>query len=151
MDHKSRAQQCLLEHQIIGHVKAALRLTLGWETSAVGAARKLSSIQFTMQSLFRHLERLMKIEEEDGYLAPVAERKPNLAGKVASLSRDHDLFRVEMRRITPAAMQLSATDSSGMNGICRELDGLLQRLDIHDQAEVELLRTAFWEDEGGEG
>jgi hypothetical protein len=150
MDHKSRAQQCLLEHQIIGHVKAALRLTLGWDTTAVGAARKLSSVQFTMQSLFRHLERLMKIEEEDGYLSPVAERKPNLANKATALSRDHQVFRDEMRRIAPIAIHLAATDLAGMNEVCKQLHALLHRLDVHDQTEVELLRTAFWDDEGGE-
>jgi hypothetical protein len=151
MDHKIRAQQCLLEHQIIGHVKSALRLTLGWDVDAIGASRKLSSIQFTMQSLFRHLERLMKIEEEDGYLSPVAERKPGLAHKVANLSRDHDVFREEMKRIVPVATKMLASDLAAMTDVSQQLDALLRRLDVHDHAEVELLRAAFWDDEGGEG
>ncbi|MEX0586874.1 MAG: hypothetical protein WD176_09525 [Pirellulales bacterium] len=150
-DYKTRAAQCLVEHQIIQHVKEALRLTLAWEVDAVGAARKLSSIQFTMQSLFRHLDRLMKIEEEDGYLSAVAERKPNLAIQVGELAGDHGLFRAEMERIEPVAMNTPSDDLVAMNDVCAQLHDLLGRLDVHDQAESDLLQAAFADEEGGEG
>jgi hypothetical protein len=151
MDRKSRAAQCLVEHQIIQHVKAALRITLGWEVDSVGLARKLSSVHFTMQSLFRHLQRLMQIEEEDGYLAFVREEKPHLTEKAAALGRDHEQFRDAMRRLDEAFARLGADDRPGFDAACAAINELLARLDAHDQGEMELVQAAFWEDEGGEG
>ena len=54
-------------------------MTLDWDAPVVSMPRKLSSLQFTMKSFRRHLERVMSIEEEGGYLEEVADAKPNLA------------------------------------------------------------------------
>src|SRR3990170_1471659 len=93
----SVASTSLIEHQVLNHVKQALRVTLEWDAPVVSLPRKLSSLQFTIKSFRRHLERVMSIEEEGGYLDDVAAAKPNLQPRIESLSRDHARFRARIR------------------------------------------------------
>ena len=73
METTNYAALCLMEHQILQHVKDALRITLGWDTRSVGVARKVSSVQFTRCSGRQHSTRVMGLEEEDGYMTSVRE------------------------------------------------------------------------------
>lgn len=151
MKPKSFASLCLMEHQILQHVKDALRITLGWETSAVGLDRKASSVQFTMQSLARHLHRVMALEEEDGYMTSVRDLKPNLYDRVASLREDHREFRQTMEHLLPMLEKSSTGDAARFDAVCGDLSEFLNRIDRHDRLETELLQTAFFDDIGGEG
>jgi hypothetical protein len=151
MDITTRAAQCLVEHQILQHVKAALRLTLGWEVQAVGLERKLSSVRFTMHSFCRHLERIMQLEEDGGYLNDVVEQKPNLADKAASLAHEHAGFRGALCELAPAMDRVTADDACRFAELCRRWTELLDRIDAHDQKETELLQAACCDEEGGEG
>lgn len=151
MEPKNFASLCLMEHQILQHVKDALRITLGWETSAVGPARKMSSVLFTFHSLSRHLERVMTLEEEDGYMISVRELKPNLYDRAASLRSEHQEFRGTLHRLLPALESTNPHDEAKFTEICGELEAFLTRIDRHDKQETELLQTAFYDDIGGEG
>lgn len=145
-----RASQCLMEHQILHHVKDALRITLSWETSSVGLARKISSVQFTLQSLRRHLERVMSLEEEDGYMSIVGDMKPNLQNRAAKLRSDHREIRESVARVVPA-LERAGQDELRFDEACQDLLLLLDRIDRHDKQETELLQAAFYDDVGGEG
>lgn len=145
------AAQCQIERQILQHVKQALRISLGWEVDADDLQQKLSSVRFTAQSFRRHLERIMTLEENDGYLIDVGEAKPNLAQRAAVLHREHDEFRASINDIVPAMEQITPHDAEQFRAACRSLVALLDRLDEHDQRESRLLQEAFCDDEGGEG
>ena len=58
-DARAQAQASCMEHQILDHVKSALRVTLDWKAPSIGLARKTSSVQFTAKSFTRHLLRMM--------------------------------------------------------------------------------------------
>jgi hypothetical protein len=151
MDAKSHASQCLMEHQILQHVKDALRITLGWETGSVGLGRKMSSVQFTMQSLQRHLERVMNLEEENGYMVVVGEAKPNLHTWAVTLRNEHRELRDSLSRIVPRLESGNDRDRQRFDEVCQELGALLERIDRHDKQETDLLQTALYDDIGGEG
>lgn len=151
MENINYAALSLMEHQILQHVKDALRITLGWDVRSVGLARKVSSVQFTMQSLRRHLDRVMGLEEEDGYMASVREAKPNLYDRVANLRLEHQEFRRALDSLMPALEKASPSDEERFDEVCAELNAFLARIDRHDKQETELLQTAFYEDIGGEG
>jgi hypothetical protein len=106
IDTNSPVNAACMEHQILDHVKQALRVTLDWKVPTVGVARKLSSVQFTLKSFQRHLERLMNLEEQDGYMALVAEIKPNMCYRVDRLAQDHDRFRESFFRLLPELVAL---------------------------------------------
>jgi hypothetical protein len=151
MDSKNYASLCLMEHQILQHVKDALRITLGWDEGAVGLARKVSSVQFTMQSLRRHLERVMSLEEEDGYMTSVRELKPNLFDRASTLRFEHAEFRRTLDRVVPALEKVNPHDAARFSQLCEELRTFLARIDHHDKQETDLLQEAFYDDIGGEG
>lgn len=140
-----------VEHKVLDHIKQALRVTLDWDAPVVSMPRKLSSLQFTMKSFRRHLDRVMKIEEEGGYLADVVDAKPNMQSRIDLLARDHNRFRNRMRDISPRLEGLSEWQESEFGDICGEIRALLDDVDHHDLAEIELLQEAMLMDEGGEG
>ena len=140
-----------MEHQILDHVKQALRVTLDWKAPAVSLPRKLSSVQFTLRSFQRHLERLMAFEERDGYMRVVAETKPNLQPRIDLLADDHDRFRQRVRDILPVVEDLSEWHEAEFCDVCGEIQSLLDDVDRHDLEEVRLLQDSLLSDEGGEG
>ena len=151
IDTRSQANVAWMEHQILDHVKDALRVTLGWQVPAVGLSRKLSSVQFTLKSFQRHLERLMDIEEQDGYMVVVAETKPHLSMQVERLEHDHRQFRREIEHLIPEVDSLTDYQSEEFARLCDEITSLLEQVDRHDVEEIELLQESLLCDEGGEG
>ncbi|MEM6798681.1 MAG: hemerythrin domain-containing protein [Planctomycetota bacterium] len=140
-----------IEHQTLEHIKGALRVTLDWKAPSVSQARKKSSIRFTLQSFCRHLERVMAIEEEDGYLEVVAEAKPYLEHRLRALADDHQRFRQRVQTLGPQLDEVADWCEEEFDEICDEIRHLLADVDRHDQAEVRLLQETMTLDEGGEG
>ena len=140
-----------MEHQILGHIKEALRVTLDWKAPAVSMPRKLSSVRFTMKSFQRHLDRTMKLEEVGGYLSVVAEMKPNLYDRILVLVGDHDRFRWQLREVMPRLEEVSQWNEDEFDDVCASVRALLDEVDLHDAAEIELLQESLLMDEGGEG
>jgi hemerythrin-like domain-containing protein len=150
-DARAAAQASCMEHQILDHVKQALRVTLQWKAPAFGVSRKISSIQFTTKSFMRHLERMMALEEEEGYMAGVRQVKPHLEPSVSRLEREHDEFRELIEDLRPEVEVLNVLPADRAQVVCHRLVDLLNRVDQHDVQEIELLQQALVCDEGGEG
>jgi len=140
-----------LEHTILDHIKQALRVTLDWQAPVVSMPRKLSSIQFTMKSFRRHLERVISIEEEGDYLADIADSRPALQSRIECLARDHVRFRARVRQLVPELDELNDWEETRFVEVCDEIRTLLDEVDHHDAQEIDLLQESLMLDEGGEG
>jgi hemerythrin-like domain-containing protein len=140
-----------MEHQILEHIKQALRVTLDWQAPEVSMPRKLSSLQFTAKSFQRHLERLMRIEEEGGYMREVLDVLPNLQNRIERLAEDHGHFRSRIRELIPQLNGLHDWDEARFEQVTGELRSMLDDVDRHDAQEVELIEESLWLDVGGEG
>ena len=151
LDTRSQANAARMEHKILDHVKQALRVTLDWNVPSSGISRKLDSVRFTFQSFQRHLERLLDFEEQDGYMVFVAETKPNMQVRVERLEKEHSEFRVELRDLLPEIEALHEFQSEEFEHVCREITNLLDRVDRHDEEEIDLIQETMLMDEGGEG
>jgi hypothetical protein len=147
---ESAAGASWMEHQILQHVKDALRVTIDWQAPAVSLPRKISSVRFTLKSFNRHIERLMALEEEGGYLSAVTEEKPHLQERVDKLAGDHGRLRSGIRRIVPMLDELQEWQEADFERACDEIRKLLHDVDMHDLAEIDLLQELCF-DEGGEG
>jgi hypothetical protein len=147
----SSASACWIEHQILEHVKQALRVTLEWKAPAVSLPHKMSSVAFTLKSFQRHLERLMAIEEDGGYMAMVSEVSPHLHPRIDHLAHDHDRFRQQIRNIVPCIEELFEWQSVEFSEVCAEVFLLLDEVDLHDLQEISLLQDSLLLDDGGEG
>ena len=150
-DVRALAQASQVEHQILDHVKQALRITLEWRAPAISMPRKISSVQFTMKSFARHLRRMMDLEERDGYMSVVLEEKPNVDGRIKRLQREHRELRTRLDELSPSVDALPGLPEDQFEYVCSQIAELLDRVDQHDMAEIELLQDALLHDEGGEG
>lgn len=144
-------QQTTIEHEALKHITSALRTVMDWHPSGDEAARKLSSLRFIAQSFQRHLERLMALKEQDGYLANAIDEKPNFAEKAKALLVEHDQFDESLHRLLLKLDNIAATDKKAIDSACHELEELLIKLDDHHRREAELIQEAFLRDDGGHG
>jgi hypothetical protein len=148
---RSSISTAAMEHAVLDHIKQALRVTLDWKAPEISLPRKVSSLQFTIQSLQRHLDRLMRIEEEGGYLNVVQEAKPHLRDRLELLASDHDSFRKRLKELATELAGLSEWQEENFGRIEMELRQLLDDIDAHDRHEVDLLQQSLLEEEGGGG
>ncbi len=151
MEHHAIGQQVLVEHQTLSYVTSALRATIGWKYQGSDLTRKLESLRFVGESFERHLEHLMRLEEEDGYMAVVVESRPESNDIVQALRREHDEFRANLRRILTRLRRVNATDHDSFAKVSHDLLALLDQLDEHSKKETDLLQEVLLTDEGGEG
>ena len=144
-------EQCLIEHRTLGHIKEALRLAVDWQVGPPGLPRKLTTVRFMAQSFRRHIERLMSLEEKDGYMDVVGQMKPNLVDQARRLREEHDVFRKTMAQLLPRLETAAESNGAEIASICDDLHSLLHGVDIHDARETALLQEVMLQDDGGEG
>jgi hemerythrin-like domain-containing protein len=143
--------QAAVEHEALRHIIGALRTVLEWKPKADDMPRKLSSLRFIAQSFQRHLERLMALKEQDGYMDGAVEQMPSLAEKVNTLLHEHDEFEETMHRLVLRLEHLSAEDKKRVEETCGEFETLLVKLEDHHRREAEMMQEAFQRDVGGQG
>lgn len=151
MADRSIASSSWMEHSILEHVKQALRVTLDWKAPIVSMPRKLSSLQFTLRSFRRHLDRVMTIEEEGGYMSELADLQPNLQSRIDALSGDHNRFRVRVDRLVHELDDVHGWEEERFDRLCAQIRDLLDEVDRHDAVEIDLLQESLLIDVGGEG
>jgi hemerythrin-like domain-containing protein len=142
-------QQIKVENGMLKYLVEGLRTTLAWETQGTEYCRKLSTLRFIAHSFQRHMERLMTLEEYDGYMEDVLARNPNLRNTVGALRREHDVFRKGIREIIRELEHVVASDQSSFTKVCDELAVWLKKLDGHHEKEMDVLQEAFEREEGG--
>lgn len=145
------AQQIRIESGLKNSLVEGLRVILGGTIQGHDFSRKLSTMVFVSKCLRRHLERLMNLEEKDGYMVVVLEIKPNLSKVVDHLWQEHCRFRYVAKRIVRRFEQMSPTDQDAFDRTCDELTDFLQNLDRHSRKEAKLIQETFEQEEGGEG
>ena len=143
--------QSQIEHEALKHITKALRTVMDWHPSGDEFARKLSSLRFIAQSFQRHLERLIALKEQDGYMSNALAEKPNLAEKIDALLKQHDDFIESLHRLLLKLDHVSATDKQAIDAACRDFEELLIQIDEHHRREAKLMQEAFLRDEGGPG
>ena len=149
MDGQDIARQTQIEHEMLGHLSGGLRATAGWQVPGPEAPRKLSTLRFLAQSFQRHLERLLGLEEGDGYMGLALAASTQLARATAALRAEHDRFRAEASRVVQRLETLPA--EAALGAACGELLALLVDVEAHSRKEMALVQEAFGQDEGGEG
>jgi hypothetical protein len=145
------AQQTLVEHELLGYLIEGLRTTLAWHVQGDDFTRKLSTLRFMAQCFQRHLERMMVLEEYDGYMGLAGVTSPWLGRKVDALRGEHSRLREAARRVVHGLEQASPTDRGEFANLCEALAALLLQVEEHTQKEVALVQEALTQDSGGEG
>jgi len=137
------AHETLVEHQIMEHIKDALRLSLDAKAWPAAQERKLASVRFMAESFERHFLRLLELEEKDGYMSADCERVPELAAKKTALRSEHSEFRQQLEETLRALQSIGENEAGRFEALCRSLQSLLERIDSHDAEEIKLLEQAL--------
>ena len=95
-----------------------------------------------------HLVKHMALEEQDGYLPAVVERRPALSGEVDRLHHEHQELRRIMDTLHQAVHELAAKDRLLARDCCCRIDQLLCYVDHHEELENNLVTLAFTQDIG---
>lgn len=151
MDRQSIATQLQIEQGLIGHIEASLRAVLEWKTEPSNVSRKLSTLRFIAETLHRQLERLMAIDEYDGYMSHVLHSSPQFASAVAVLKNDHEALRLELNQIVARLERTSSEEVAAVDAACDDVRNFLAGYDEHNEREVELLQNSLLRDIGGRG
>lgn len=148
MDHAAAVRQALFEHELLEQLKLALRRAIAWSIASVGLDRKRSTICFTAESFGRHLERLMAIEEDGGYMREIVERQPRLAKQADALFTQHTVFRQELTVLLHSVSRPDQLDECELNQLCAQCLRLLDQVDAHDKQEIDLFQEGLQSEEG---
>lgn len=151
MFHDDIIRQITIEHELLGHVTQALRTTMRWDVEGDDCSRKHSTVQFVAQSFQRHLYRLLRLEEHDGYMDMLAECSPQLFDQIQELRQEHDGFRAALDRLIPRLEQVRSSDTAEFDLVCDELRRFLDALDEHRLKETYLIQEGLLQEVGGEG
>jgi hemerythrin-like domain-containing protein len=143
--------QTAVEHEALRHIIGALRTVMDWKPAAGDVARKLASLRFICQSFQRHLERLMALKEESGYMKGAVEQMPSLAEKVQGLLHEHDQFDKSVHRLLLNLDETFSADQARVDAVSSDVEALLVKLEDHHRREAELMQEAFQRDVGGQG
>ena len=151
MANNSIPEQMVVEHKILKSIEDGLRQAIGLKPEGDTFARKLHTIHFLAQSLQRHLDHLLTLEECDGYMDAVVNLFPQLGRQVDALRQEHDQFRQASRQVVHDLETVAPTDQTVFRNVCDEALALLKKQDDHTRKEADLVQEAVDRDSGGEG
>lgn len=149
MDARHLARWLREEHEKVREISARM------EDKVAAAPRTnqqkwIEEVRETFEHLRAHHIKHMALEERDGYMVPVVDHQPALAGEVDRLAHEHgelqrilDVIHQELHRIT-------SEDHLLIRDICRRIQDLLSYVEHHDADENLLLLTTFTDDIGTE-
>ena len=95
-----------------------------------------------------HLIKHMALEESEGYLIAVTERRPTLSREVERLEHEHRELEKIMEGIHHAFSELAADDRLLVRDCCARIDKLLAYIERHEDDENLLVTQAFARDIG---
>ena len=131
------------DHRALGAAAARLDALLGACTA--GAASAPSQVPLLLEQFHRLLVAHLGAEERSGVLERAAIAEPRFEQRIGQLLSEHD----ELRR--RAGALAAGPDGEGWVGFHARFVAFRSLLDLHEQAENDILHRAYFEDLGGRG
>ncbi len=147
MDEKQIAQQALeAHHQLDRQIdRLKLELNANCETSIPDW---LANCTQHFRQFHSGLRAHMEIEEGDGFMVPVQQRRPTLTRKVEELLQQHREMTASCEDIERFLLALSDPRRHDVTVIREKINALLTALEQHEQAENKLVQEVFTQDIG---
>lgn len=127
--------QALFEHEMLASISSELRTAV--------FSRNVACLHTITLAFQDHLNRMLALEEEGGFLATMLASHPEHRDDVELLVREHHCFRMAVERILAHWPSSLATDDPATLKTSRDLLSLLEMLDEHNAREVDLLSRAM--------
>jgi iron-sulfur cluster repair protein YtfE (RIC family) len=108
----------------------------------------LTELAQRFDHLTAHLQRMMAIEEEDGYLTPVIDNRPGLASQVELLRHEHDELRCLTENLGTTVHNLKPEDNLIIADTCMRIQTYLGHVQRHEEHENHIVLYTLTEDIG---
>ena len=95
-----------------------------------------------------HVVKHMALEEKDGYLAEVLERRPTLHDGVERLKREHGELTRMLASIHQALQDVGGDDRILIRDCCRRIEHMLADAERHENEENLMVLSVFSQDIG---
>ena len=113
-----------------------------------GRAQWIAELQTRFDGYAGHVCRRMVEEEERGYLKPVLEARPSLAGAAEVLQHEHVELTRLIDRLRRSVRQLTPMDNLLLRDCGKRIENLLSWVERHEEHENHIVLYAFAEGAG---
>ena len=136
------ARRALDEHRELKERTDALRKVL--DTPRVETCWEwLEQLRAAVADFRAHLVEHMKIEETDGFMTPVLERRPTLRPNVEGLAKEHEKIAADLSEIITCLADERDRLREVYEGCLGRLQEFLTRLSDHEHRETKLVQQVF--------
>ena len=111
----------------------------------------LSELRECVEHIRAHIQKHMALEEHNGYLTEVLDRRPTLAGSVEKLRREHTALTRIVDGIFADLKEMMPEDHLLIRDCCRRVGHFLDDVKHHEGDENLLVLSVFSRDIGTEG
>ena len=144
---KNIAEQLQQEHQMIGTAAKELRALVERPVSPnEERSNWMNSVRDSLLTLGSHLKTHFAFEEFGGFMEEVVGASPNASPQVERLKQDHQTILAESERLCRVAR--GGSPSSETSQLRKKILHLLEVLNRHEHAEVELIQRVLTDDLG---
>lgn len=108
----------------------------------------IRKVHQAFEHLRAHLIRHMLLEERDGYMSMVIERRPALSPEVERLRHEHEEFRVLLDEVYATLERLHPDDNLLVRDCCNRIHNLISYVEHHENDENLMVTYVFTHDLG---
>ncbi len=108
----------------------------------------LARLRERFEHLRAHQHQHMALEERDGYLPSVSQKRPTLSGEVDRLQHEHQELILVMDGIRKDLNALTENDQLLIRDCCRRIENLIGFIESHEQDENLIVLSVFTDDIG---
>lgn len=108
----------------------------------------LQELRERFEHLRAHLVQHMALEEKEGYMLPVLERRPGLSSQVERLRHEHQELLQLLNDVHKAVAALTPGDRLLVRDCCNRINALLGYLEHHENDENILISSVLTHDIG---
>lgn len=141
-------KQAQVEQSMLENARYGLIASLDWKTKGETFARKLSTVRFAVRNYHQHLERVLSLEEYDGYMDVVINQCPNWSERVTELRDEHDEFRRRWDDLMTKLDRMMPTDADGLAELAATIRKAMDDFEKHNSKETSLIQEALNTDVG---
>lgn len=140
------ANQLVEEHHRLGEVRSRLRRLLE-DCLKHPSHRVRGDLKQVFEDFRDRIEEHMEFEERDGFMSPLLDVRPNLAGRVEELLEEHARIRRDHQKLSAFLNQTGDFSYPVMEIVLRIADDL-DFVEAHERAENALVLEAFCQETG---
>lgn len=108
----------------------------------------IAHVRDQFETLRMRLVEHMSMEESDGYLKALVDRRPGFASRVERLRHEHLEFEVLLNDLAGRLAQLKSDDRLLARDWCRRMSDLVHYIEHHESEENDLMEFAYTQDFG---